>query len=171
MWDSFQINICKICIIFNNSYVKKVQILLHFIFIMKAYQFSLIIILQTSVFTQIDAQVFSDSLLLDLNKNIVELRNQNENLKSRLELQGKSIGDISKNQNLTDQAKWDLIKKNLVIGGEIYRILSDEIVDSITDRYIELYEKIVGKPFEKTDYTNVLQRIEKNVLTNLEEIG
>ncbi len=49
--------------------------------------------------------------------------------------------------------------------------MNDEIVDSITNRYIELYEKIVGKPFEKTDYTNVLKRIENNVLQCLEGLG
>ncbi len=55
--------------------------------------------------------------------------------------------------------------------GQEIPAMSDEVVDSITNRYIELYEKIVGKPFEKTDYSDVLHRIEDKVLQNLIEIG
>jgi phosphoribosylaminoimidazole-succinocarboxamide synthase len=49
--------------------------------------------------------------------------------------------------------------------------MTDTIVDSITDRYVELYEKITGKSFIKTDYTDVLQRIENNVIQCLGAIG
>ena len=49
--------------------------------------------------------------------------------------------------------------------------MSDEVVNSITDRYVELYEKIAGKAFIKTDYTNVMQRVENNILECLREIG
>ncbi|MBQ5653907.1 MAG: phosphoribosylaminoimidazolesuccinocarboxamide synthase [Alistipes sp.] len=38
-----------------------------------------------------------------------------------------------------------------------------EIVESITDRYIELYENIVGEKFVKAEGDNVEARIEKNV--------
>ncbi len=55
--------------------------------------------------------------------------------------------------------------------GQIVPVMNDEIVDSITDRYIELYEKIVGMPFEKTDYTNILHRVESNILNHLKELG
>jgi len=55
--------------------------------------------------------------------------------------------------------------------GQTIPEMNDDIVDLITNRYIELYEKIVGKTFEKTDYSNVLHRIENNVLNQLAEIG
>ncbi len=42
--------------------------------------------------------------------------------------------------------------------------MTDEIVDSISDRYIELYENITGAKFEKAEYTgDVYERIETNV--------
>lgn len=41
--------------------------------------------------------------------------------------------------------------------------MTDEIIKSISDRYIELYEKIVGEKFIKADMTNVLDRVEKNI--------
>lgn len=41
--------------------------------------------------------------------------------------------------------------------------MTDEIIASISERYIELYEKIVGEKFIKADMTNVLDRVEKNI--------
>lgn len=41
--------------------------------------------------------------------------------------------------------------------------MTPEIVESISDRYIELFEHITGEKFEKTDTDNLLARIEKNV--------
>lgn len=42
--------------------------------------------------------------------------------------------------------------------------MTDEIVGSISDRYIELYENITGTQFEKAEYTgDVYERIECNV--------
>lgn len=42
--------------------------------------------------------------------------------------------------------------------------MSDDFVTVITDRYIELYEKITGKSFERTASDDPLNRIERNVL-------
>lgn len=41
--------------------------------------------------------------------------------------------------------------------------MPDEFVNTITERYIELYEKICGKPFVKADNTDIAARIEQNV--------
>ncbi|MBE6226906.1 MAG: phosphoribosylaminoimidazolesuccinocarboxamide synthase [Bacteroidales bacterium] len=42
--------------------------------------------------------------------------------------------------------------------------MTDEIVESISERYIELYENITGSKFEKAEYTgDVYERIETNV--------
>lgn len=41
--------------------------------------------------------------------------------------------------------------------------MTPEVVNNITERYIELYEHITGNKFEKAEGTNVLARIEKNV--------
>lgn len=45
--------------------------------------------------------------------------------------------------------------------------MPDEFVQSITDRYIELYEKITGQAFQKTSNADILQRIEDNILKTL----
>lgn len=41
--------------------------------------------------------------------------------------------------------------------------MTPEIVASISDRYLELYENIIGEKFEKADNADLLSRIEKNV--------
>ena len=41
--------------------------------------------------------------------------------------------------------------------------MTPEVVGGITDRYIELYEHIVGEPFVKAEGTDLAARIEKNV--------
>ncbi|MBQ2024488.1 MAG: phosphoribosylaminoimidazolesuccinocarboxamide synthase, partial [Alistipes sp.] len=41
--------------------------------------------------------------------------------------------------------------------------MTPEIVDSITERYIELYENITGEKFVKAECEDVAARIEKNV--------
>ena len=41
--------------------------------------------------------------------------------------------------------------------------MTDEIVTSISERYIELYEHITGGKFVKEDTSNIAERIEKNV--------
>lgn len=48
--------------------------------------------------------------------------------------------------------------------------MSDEFVNSISDRYIELYEHIVGEPFVKASDEDISLRIENNVLKCLESI-
>jgi len=48
--------------------------------------------------------------------------------------------------------------------------MSDDWVDQISERYIELYENIIGEPFERTNTTNVQSRIEKNIKKELENL-
>ena len=48
--------------------------------------------------------------------------------------------------------------------------LTDEFVNEVSDRYIELYEKITGEKFEKADITDVPQRIEKNCMSFLKSL-
>lgn len=45
--------------------------------------------------------------------------------------------------------------------------MSDEYIETISERYIELYENILGEKFVKADVTNIYDRIEKNVLEYL----
>ena len=49
--------------------------------------------------------------------------------------------------------------------------MTPEIVNSISERYIELYEKVTGKKFEKADDSDdILKRIEKNIADCLEKL-
>jgi len=41
--------------------------------------------------------------------------------------------------------------------------MTDAVVKSISERYIELYEKVTGEKFVKSDASDVLKRVEKNI--------
>jgi phosphoribosylaminoimidazole-succinocarboxamide synthase len=41
--------------------------------------------------------------------------------------------------------------------------MPDTFVQTISERYIELFERITGKRFEKADTQNIVSRIETNV--------
>jgi len=44
--------------------------------------------------------------------------------------------------------------------GQVVPEMTPEIVQSISERYIELYEKITGEKFVKPENQNVLDRVE-----------
>jgi len=52
--------------------------------------------------------------------------------------------------------------------GQTVPEMSDEWVNAISERYIELYEYVTGNKFEKAPQENVLERVERNVLEYLE---
>lgn len=49
--------------------------------------------------------------------------------------------------------------------------MTPEFVESVTTRYIELYEHLTGKPFVKADEQNITDRIAVNVLDCLQQIN
>ena len=53
--------------------------------------------------------------------------------------------------------------------GQTQPVMSDEIVNMITDRYIELFEKVTGEKFNKADPNSVLKRIETNINNYLKQ--
>ena len=46
--------------------------------------------------------------------------------------------------------------------------MSAEFINSVSDRYIELYESIIGEPFVKSDTSNIEDRVQANVNRFLE---
>ena len=48
--------------------------------------------------------------------------------------------------------------------GQTIPEMSDEYIQTVSDRYIELFEKITGEQFVKADISNINERIEKNVI-------
>ena len=100
------------------------------------------------------SQVYSDSLIINIQGSLGKLQSENENLKSRLEIQGRSLTDISKNQSLTDRTKWEKIKTNLVKSAEVYKILSDDIID--------LKSQVLNQDYQ--GYIKKLSSVEKGPL-------
>ncbi len=51
--------------------------------------------------------------------------------------------------------------------GQKVPFMSDEYIETVSERYIELYENITGEKFVKADVSSIHSRIEKNVLEYL----
>ncbi len=49
------------------------------------------------------------------------------------------------------------------LDGQTMPVMPDEFVQTVTDRYIELYEVITGKNFQRADTSNIEGRIQQNV--------
>ena len=54
--------------------------------------------------------------------------------------------------------------------GQTVPMMSDDYIESVSKRYIELYENITGEPFVKADVSDIQTRIETNVLSYLETL-
>ena len=52
--------------------------------------------------------------------------------------------------------------------GQQIPAMNDELIETISHRYIELYEKVTGEKFEKQSSEAILKRIEKNINLALE---
>lgn len=61
-----------------------------------------------------------------------------------------------------------LIQNNFQgLEGQSVPEMSDAYIETVSERYIELYENITGETFIKADISNIQERIEKNVLDYL----
>lgn len=54
--------------------------------------------------------------------------------------------------------------------GQVVPEMTDEIVQQVSDRYIELYENITGDRFVRSDVSHVTERIEANIRKCLKEL-
>lgn len=54
--------------------------------------------------------------------------------------------------------------------GQVVPQMNEELVESISARYIELFEQITGDEFIKNTQDDIQERIEKNVLQSIEEL-
>jgi len=55
--------------------------------------------------------------------------------------------------------------------GQSIPVMPDEFVEVVTERYIELFEKIIGLPFQQEDASHIEERVERNILAYLKEQG
>jgi phosphoribosylaminoimidazole-succinocarboxamide synthase len=66
--------------------------------------------------------------------------------------------------------KW-LIENNFQgKDGQVIPEMTAEIVNSISERYIELYEQIVGEKFVKNPSSSIVNRIEQNVINAIKDL-
>lgn len=76
-------------------------------------------------------------------------------------------GEAQKQLSKEFVRKWLIFNGFQGLEGEDIPIMSDSFVNSVSERYIELYENITGANFIKADTTNIAKRIEDNILIYL----
>ena len=81
-----------------------------------------------------------------------------------------SKGEVQKQLSKEFVRQWLIENHFQGLEGQTMPVMPDEFVGIVTDRYIELYEKITGEKFEKADTTNISKRIENNVLEFLKKM-
>jgi len=59
--------------------------------------------------------------------------------------------------------QWLITNNFQGLDGQEVPLMTDEKVLQISERYVELYEKITGEKFKKSDTTDMLNRIEENI--------
>ena len=52
--------------------------------------------------------------------------------------------------------------------GQTVPEMSDDYINEVSERYIELYQSITGEPFKGAEITNIQERIQKNILNYLQ---
>jgi len=78
-------------------------------------------------------------------------------------------GETQKQLSKEFLRQW-LIENNFQgLEGQTVPEMNDEIVNSVSERYIELYEKIRGEKFVKADNANISERVEQNILASLKK--
>ncbi len=76
-------------------------------------------------------------------------------------------GEVQKQLSKEFVRQWLISKGFQGLEGQILPEMTDEYIETVSDRYIELYENITGETFIKADISNIQERIEKNVLAYL----
>ena len=80
-----------------------------------------------------------------------------------------SKGETQKQLSKEFVRQWLITNNFQGLEGQTVPEMSDEKIKEISDRYIELYENITGETFVKSDVSDIMNRIEKNVLAFLEK--
>ena len=76
-------------------------------------------------------------------------------------------GEAQKQLSKEFVRQWLIANNFQGLDGQTVPHMSDDYIDSVSDRYIELYEKITGEKFIKADISNIQERIAQNVLKYL----
>ncbi|MFD1613522.1 phosphoribosylaminoimidazolesuccinocarboxamide synthase [Gelatiniphilus marinus] len=73
-------------------------------------------------------------------------------------------GETQKQLSKEFVRQWLIANNFQGLEGQTVPFMSDDYIESVSERYIELYENITGETFEKADVSNIQGRIEANVL-------
>lgn len=79
-------------------------------------------------------------------------------------LERQQKGESQKQLSKEFVRQWLIANNFQGLKGQTVPEMSDEKIGEISNRYIELFEKITGEKFVKGDVSNVLHRIESNIL-------
>ncbi len=76
-------------------------------------------------------------------------------------------GEAQKQLSKEFVRQWLIANNFQGLKGQVVPVMTDEYIETISERYIELYENIMGENFIKADVSNIQERIENNVLAYL----
>jgi phosphoribosylaminoimidazole-succinocarboxamide synthase len=78
-------------------------------------------------------------------------------------------GEAQKQLSKEFVRQWLIANNFQGLEGQTVPVMSDEYIETVSERYIELYENIMGEPFVKADVSEINTRIENNVLAYLKK--
>ncbi|TYA54320.1 phosphoribosylaminoimidazolesuccinocarboxamide synthase [Formosa maritima] len=73
-------------------------------------------------------------------------------------------GEAQKQLSKEFVRQWLIANNFQGLEGQTVPEMTDEYIETVSERYIELYENITGETFVKADVSNIQNRIEQNVL-------
>ena len=73
-------------------------------------------------------------------------------------------GEVQKQLSKEFVRQWLITNNFQGLKGQVVPIMTDGYIETVSNRYIELYENILGESFIKSDVSNIDKRIEANVL-------
>jgi len=76
-------------------------------------------------------------------------------------------GETQKQLSKEFVRQWLIANNFQGLEGQTVPYMSDAYIETVSERYIELYENITGETFIKADVSNIIERIEANVLEYL----
>jgi len=78
-------------------------------------------------------------------------------------------GEVQKQLSKEFVRQWLITNNFQGLKGQVVPIMTDGYIETVSNRYIELYENILGESFIKADVSNIDKRIEANVLNYFSE--
>ena len=81
-----------------------------------------------------------------------------------------SKGERQKQLSKEFVREWLMANNFQGLDGQTMPDMPDDFLGQITDRYIELFETVTGRGFEKADTSNIEERIMDNVVPALKEL-